>query len=768
MKQVVQSIRAGQLIVDNVPIPALGSGEVLVRTAASLISAGTERMVVEFAEKNLLQKARARPDLMRQVLHKAKREGVLTTLEAVRNRLDRPIALGYSSAGTVIAIGERVTEFQVGDRVACAGGGYASHAEVISVPRNLVMKLPDSVDFESAAFTTLGAIALHGLRLAEPQLSETVAVIGLGLIGLVTVQLAKAAGCCVLGMDPNLDRCHLAEQLGCEATATDGSQFAIRNSQITNGYGADKVIICAATSSKEPVTLAGTIARDRATVVAVGAVGMEIPRKLYYEKELTFRVSRSYGPGRYDSEYEEKGHDYPIGYIRWTENRNMRAFVQLLAEGKVDVKPLITHRFPIEEVPKAYHLITGKTSEPFLGVLITYPEQPDLSRKIVLNTMHHAPRTTFHVPRSNVPRSNVQRVTVGLLGAGNFANITLLPAMKKVAGIEFIGICTATGLSARHAGDKFGFRYCTTDEDEILNDSDINTIVIATRHHLHFRQAIAALNAGKHVFVEKPLCLNEEELRMVVAAYVKANGLTESRQTSAISHQLMLGFNRRFAPLAVKLKEFLSDIHEPLMVHYRVNAGFIPLDHWVQDTEQGGGRIVGEVCHFVDFIQFLVGHPPVRVYAQSLPNAGRYRDDNIAITLNFADGSVGGVTYIANGDRSGGKEHIEVFGGGRFAVLDDFRGLKLFQHGRCRRHRHWLRQDKGHRGEWEAFAAALQNGGPPAIPFEEIVATTLTTFQTLYALESGEPVTVDAGAFIALVLASEKKYDEQGAFIDNP
>jgi len=743
VKQVLQNLKTGTVELADVSIPLCQPGHLLIATRCSLISVGTERMVIEFARKNLLEKARARPDLVRQVLDKAQREGMLTTLESVRSRLDQPLALGYSSAGTVIAVGEGVTDIHVGDRVACAGGGYAVHAEVVSVPNNLVVKLPNSVDFESAAFTTLGAIALHGLRLAEPQLGETVAVIGLGLVGLLTVQLAKAAGCRVLGMDPNPDRCRLAEQLGCDATATSSSQFASRVSQFTDGHGADKVIICAATPSNEPVELAGRIARDRATVVAVGAVGMEIPRKLYYEKELTFRVSRSYGPGRYDPEYEEKGHDYPIGYVRWTENRNMQAFLQLLAEGKVNVKPLIIHRFPIEEAPKAYDLITGKTGEPFLGVLITYPDQPDLSRKIVLN-QHQVSRITHHASRSGI-----DRVTIGLLGAGNFAVTTLLPNMKKVPGIEFIGVCTATGLSARHAGDKFGFRYCTTDENQILNDPDINTVVIATRHHLHARQVIAALNAGKHVFCEKPLALNEDELRDIVKAYQQANRrISESanaqiRNPKSEIRNLMVGFNRRFAPMARQLKAFLADVHEPLVMHYRVNAGYIPPDHWVQDPEQGGGRIIGEVCHFVDFLTFLADALPVRVHARALPNDGRYRDDNVVITLEFADGSLGTITYVANGDKAFPKERVEVFGGGCVATLDDFRRLELVRGGRRKVVRSRLRRDKGHRGEWEAFVQALREGGPAPIPFEEIVATTLTTFAVVDSLRRGKLVAVE-------------------------
>lgn len=755
MKQVIHPILGGVASLKETPTSAPRRGAVLVQSAASLLSAGTERMTVEFASKNLLQKARARPDLVRQVLDKARREGILTALETVRHRLDQPLALGYSCAGIVTDVGAGVSGFRVGDRVACAGGGYAVHAEVVSVPINLVAKIPEEVDFESAAFTTLGAIALHGIRLAEVQLGEIVAVIGLGLLGQLAVQMLKAAGCIVIGMDIQPARARLALQLGANAIATTPDELSAACFRLSGGRGADAVIITADTPSSQPVELAGMIARDRASVVAVGAVGMQIPRKLYYDKELTFRVSRSYGPGRYDPEYEEKGHDYPIGYVRWTENRNMHAFLQLLAEGKVNVKPLITHRFPIEEATKAYELITAKTGEPFLGVLLIYPDQPDLSRKIVLaQKAHSVSHFTLHAPRSNG-----QRIAIGLLGAGNYAITTLLPAMKKVPDIEFVGVCTASGLSARHAGDKFGFRYCTTDENEILNNPDINTVVVATRHHLHARQVIAALNAGKHVFCEKPLALNEEELRDIVRAYSgkqKDRGAEKQRGEStreqgseefnAPMHPptpaplLMVGFNRRFAPMARHLKSFLADVHEPLVIHYRVNAGYVPSDHWIQDPEQGGGRIIGEVCHFVDFLVFLTSALPVRVFARALPNNGYYCDDNVGIMLEFADGSLGTINYVANGDKSFPKERVEVFGGGSVAVLDDFRRLELVRNGRKRTVKSALRQDKGHRGEWEAFVAAVRNDGPSPIPIEEIVATTMATFAAVKSMQMDKPV----------------------------
>ena len=457
---------------------------------------------------------------------------------------------------------------------------------------------------------------------------------------------------------------------------------------------------------------------------AVGAVGMTIPRKLYYEKELDFRISRSYGPGRYDPAYEQDGHDYPIGYVRWTENRNMQAFVHLLAEGKVNVQPLITHRFSIEEATKAYDLITGKIGEPFLGVLIKYPEGSDHLRRIDLGSREQSWREPEQIQRA---QSVQPVVSIGLLGAGNFANNTLLPAIKQVKGVQFVGVCTAAGLSARHAADKFGFQYCTTSEAEILSAPHIHAVVIATRHHLHSRQVIAALKAGKHVFVEKPLALNGAELTAITETF--------QAQTSKI---LMVGFNRRFAPLAQKLKAFFAAVHEPLAVHYRVNAGYLPPDHWTQDPAQGGGRILGEACHFIDFVSWLIGKMPVSVNAHALPDGGYYCRDNAVITLTYPGGSVAVVTYLANGDRVLGKERIEVHGGGRSAVLDDFRRLELVKDGARQVVRRWWRQDKGHRAEFEAFVHAVRNNGLSPIPFEEIVATTRATFAAFESLREGE------------------------------
>jgi predicted dehydrogenase len=742
MKQLLQSVSSGQAFVADVPTPKPGRGEVLVRVHASLISAGTEKTAVDFAEKNIIQKAMSRPDLVRQVVDKAKREGVLSTLDTVRNKLDTDLALGYSNAGTVLAVGDGVGDIKPGDRVACAGAGYASHAEIARVPRNLVALIPDGtnpVTFDEASFTTVASIGMQGLRLAEPQLGETVAVIGLGLIGLLVVQMTKAAGCTVIGMDVNPERCRFAERLGCDATAQSPDQMKQLVIARSAARGADAIIITAATSSNGPVELAGELARPRGRVVVVGAVGLGLPRKPYYEKELVFRISCSYGPGRYDPEYEEKGHDYPIGFARWTENRNMEAVLRLIADGKLDVKSLITHRFPIDDATRGYDLISGKTGEPFLGVIIQYPNEPSLARRISLKEQ----ATTAAAP---------DKVAVGMIGAGNFATGVLLPAMKKVPGVELVGLCTSTGATAHGVGSRLGFRYCTTDRDEILRDGAVNTVVIATRHTAHARQIAAAIESGKNVFCEKPLCVNEAELADLIRAYnnVGCRTLPQRGGCAETAPRLMVGFNRRFASMAIELGKFVRGLGEPIMVNYRVNAGFIPPEHWTQDPEQGAGRIIGEVCHFVDFCAFLTEKHVTSVQAANLPNGGQYRDDNLAASLQFEDGSVATITYVANGDKSLPKERVEVFGGGAAAILDDFRTLSLVKSGRSKTSSSKLRQDKGHLGEWQAFASALKSGGPAPISFESIVNTTLTTFKIIEASATRTTQAVDTQSFIAL------------------
>ncbi len=704
MKQVLQSMKTGKTSVEEVPDPIVRPGTALVRTVCSLVSAGTERMVVEFAEKNLIEKVRSRPDLAKQVIDKALKEGPLTALDAAFNRLDQPMVLGYSSSGVVEAIGPGLDGFSVGDRVACAGGGFAVHAELGVVPKNLLVKLPETVDFEQAAFATLGAIALHGFRLAHPQVGENVVIIGMGLLGLLAGQIARAAGCSVLGIDTNPQRVEFAGKLGLPAVIREDAEAA--GLAFTMGRGADVVLICADTASADPVDLAAKMARDRAVIVAVGAVGLKLKRKIYYDKELEFRVSRSYGPGRYDPEYEERGKDYPAGYVRWTEGRNIQAIVDMAAAGRIDLRPLITHRFPIEKADAAYDLITGKTSEPFLGVLLTYP-QPEGRAKYTRKMIYHT-----------VQGRKTETVRIGVLGAGNFANAILLPAIQKTGEVEFAGIASAGGVSAQSAAKKFGFAFATTDENKILNDADINTVLVLTRHQHHARQVIAALDAGKHVYCEKPLSITRDGLDQIISQIQKP-----------ASPLLSVGFNRRFAPLSVRLKNFIEAGNEPFMATYRINAGYLPLTHWTQDPEQGGGRIIGEGCHFIDYCIFLAGEIPISVDAEALPDVGRYRSDNVQINLKFANGSLAQVIYLSNGDKGLPKERLEVHSAGRSAILDDFRELQLWTGGSKQTFRSLLRQDKGHLAAWQAFLQSIKTGSGPSIPYDQLFGSSLASIE---------------------------------------
>lgn len=733
MRQLLQSASGGGAEVVDVPAPTVRPGCVLVRTGASLVSAGTERSVVSFARKSLLAKARARPDLVAKVVEKARTDGPVTALKAALTRLDQPLALGYSSAGVVVEVGEGVDGFRPGDLVACAGGGYASHAEMVCVPRNLVAPVPAGVTAEHAAFATVGAIGLHGMRLAEVQLGERVAVIGLGLIGLMVVQLLKAAGVRVLGVDLDPARVKLALDLGADAAVVSGQgDPGAEALALSGGAGMDAVLITAGTDSNEPVALAGRLARDRARVVVVGAVGMDLPRPPFFEKELSFRVSRSYGPGRYDPSYEEGGLDYPVGYVRWTENRNLTAVLECMASGGLRVDPLVTHRIPIEEGARAYALLT-EGGEPSLGVVLTYGEAlPSVApgRRVALG----APSA----PRPTEPG-------VGVLGAGNFALGTLLPAMKAAGGFRFTGVASARGASARHAAEKHGFAFAASDEAEILRDAGTDLVAILTRHDLHAAQIVAALEAGKHVFCEKPPCLDAGELASIVTALSRAG---EGRT-------LTVGYNRRFAPMTRRLRDHLRSVGEPIVAHVRVNAGFIPAEHWVHDPAVGGGRIIGELCHFVDLAGALTDAVPVRVGAFAAPDGGRYRRDNLSVVVSMSDGSVATITYAASGDRGLGKERVEAFAGGRAAVLDDFRELRLFGGGRPSVEKARLEQDKGHRREWEVLRGVLTGGGDAPIPLRSWVSTSLATFAVERALRTGEVEPVDAEAFIAEALRGE-------------
>jgi len=717
MKQLLQNMKTGETQVAEVPVPQPGQGMALVQTAASLVSAGTERMVVAFARKGMLGKAQSRPDLVRQVLNKARLEGLLSTYEAAMNKLDQPMALGYSSAGTILKSGPGLTGFRVGDRVACAGGGHAVHAEFAAIPQNLMVHIPNSVDFEQAAFTTVGAVAMQGFRLADVQVGSKVVVIGLGLLGLLTVGIASAAGCQVLGIDLNPERVESAKEMGA-AEAVSREQAIEATTAFTRGRGADAVLICAATDSNDPIELAGVIARDRAKIVAVGAVGLQVPRNYYYEKELELIVSRSYGPGRYDLNYEENAQDYPIGYVRWTETRNMESFLDLLAQGRLDVFPLITHRIPIEAGKRAYDLITGE--EDYLGILLTYGKQKPPEENRIPNPFF---------PTTRVKPGNI--LSLGVLGAGNYALSTFLPVVKKTGRIAPVGIISATGTSAHHAAQRYGFGFAASDPDAVFQDPAINLVAILTRHNLHTPQLIKAFKAGKHVYCEKPLAINQRQLEEVIA-------LLEKKDQPLV----MLGFNRRFAPLAKQLKAFIDKRQEPLFAHYRVNASLLPVDHWLTDPNVGGGRIIGEGCHFIDFLTFLVGETPIEVSTMGLPDNGKYSEDNIEMTFRFPDGSLGVVSYLANGDKAYPKEYIEVFSGGRVAALHDWRKLETVAKGRRKVKRHLLRQDKGHRASWQAFLEAVQSEGSPPIPYEQLIGVTQASLAAVESLRRGQKVPV--------------------------
>ena len=714
MKQVLQSQRSGSLLVDEVPSPAPREGAVLVRTRASLISAGTERTSVTTAQASLIGKARNRPDLVKQVLDNVRREGLLATYRKVEARLDSTKALGYSCAGEVLY--SDCEEFRVGDRVACAGAGYASHAEVVVVPRNLCARLSPNVSFEAGAFTTLGAIALQGVRQADVRVGERVVVIGLGLLGLITVQILRAAGCRAIGVDLDTTKLTLASSLGAAAVSTPDRDSAVSATlRATEGRGADAVIITAGTDSNGPIELAGQLARDRARVVVVGAVRTDLPRQPFFEKELELRFSRSYGPGRYDKAYEEQGRDYPIGYVRWTEQRNMEAFVEMLAEGTVNVDVLTTHRFPVSDATKAYDTITGKTGERSIGVVLRYDDGTEATSELAM-------------PETNGRVASQSAVVVGFVGAGNFATAHLLPALQA-EGARLQAVVTSTGVSAKNAAQRFGFAHAGTDLDAVVADSATNLVFIATRHDTHASLVQRALAHDKAVFVEKPLAVTDEQLlniRRCAAATPNA--------------RIMVGFNRRFSTPIKTMREFMVG-KGPFSLLYRVNAGALPASHWLFEPEQGG-RIIGEACHFVDVLQFLTDSMPVRVQAETLGGASDRLGlrDNVSFSITFEDGSLGTVLYYVGGAPAVGKEYLEVHGAGASAIMSDFRSLVLARGGSKRKMK--FDGDKGHRAEVAATLRALREGSPMPIPFESLVSTTRVTFAVRESLATGLSITL--------------------------
>lgn len=702
MKQVQQNYRTGELKVADVPAPRAGEGSLLIATRVSLISSGTEKQALELAKASLAGKAVARPDLVRRVLRNVSRDGLAPTIEKVFTKLDTPIPLGYSVAGEVLEFGRRVSGYSVGDRVACAGSGMANHAEINVVPKNLVVRIPDGISDEDASFVTLGAIALQGVRQAAPTLGETMVVMGLGLIGLLTVQLLKANGCRVLGFDPNPERAKLAKELGADLAVSDGLRETA--AAFTSSNGADGVLLTASTKSNEPINLAAEISRVKGRVVLVGLVGMTIDRELFYKRELDLRLSMSYGPGRHDPAYEISGHDYPLPYVRWTEQRNMSAFLELVAEGKVTPQKLVTHRFPIEEAENAYGLL--ERGEPHLAVVLRASGRAatKIDRRISLGG-----------------KIEPGDGNVAFIGFGNYAKGMLLPALKKIPGVKLTTVVTSTGISAGHAGEKHGFGIVATDPAAALEDAATDTIFIASRHDTHAGFATAALKAGKHVFCEKPLAMNDAELAETLEAAAASTGV------------LTVGFNRRFAPLLTRAKEALTPRAGPLVMLYRVNAGAIPGDSWVQ-LDEGGGRIIGEVCHFVDALIYLTDSLPVEVSAQS----ARGHDDAVSIVIKFADGSTGTIVYSSLGDSAVPKEYLEVFAAGRVAQLDDFRRLTLSKNGRQTVTKGT--QDKGQAALVAAFMKAVTEAGKAPIPLAELAAVTETTFAIGEALRTGAVV----------------------------
>ena len=722
MKQILQSFKTGEMWLADVPAPLCKAKGAVVKTAASFVSAGTERMLAEFAKKGMIGKALQMPDQVKKVIRKMKTEGVFATLEKVQAKLDQPIPLGYSSAGYVVEVGRDCGALKVGDRVACGGAGFANHAEYVYVPKNLIVKIPDGVSFEDASCATVGSIALQGVRQCEVKLGETVAVIGLGLMGILAVQMLKASGCRVIGFDPNAGRCKLAEDLGCDKAVS--ANLEGEATAFSEGNGVDAVLITAATHSDEPVTVAAEICRKKGRVVATGLVGMNLPRDQYYKKEVDFRLSCSYGPGRYDPVYEEQGIDYPFGYVRWTEQRNMSAFLQLVAEGKVTPSKLVTHTFKFDDALDAYQILLGIMKEPYLGIVLEYEKD---NPKAIGEGIQR--RVDLHCsPSPKTFTSDI--VGVSFIGAGNFAKAVLLPTLKKTAGVVMRGVSTATGMSAADTAKKYGFAFAATDQDEVLKDKDTNLVFVTTRHDMHATQIASSLQAGKYVFTEKPLCISEEQFEKVK---VEGGGLS----------RVMVGFNRRFSPHAKLLKDYFAKRTLPLVMHYRVNAGSIPRDVWIQDPLTGGGRMIGEGCHFIDFMSFVCGAPVTKVQAMCIqtPNAAETPEDSISVNLQFADGSVGTLEYVALGDTTLPKEFCEIHGEGSTATMDNF--CKTVCSGKLGKRKLKGKQQKGFAEELAATVAAVKAGGAMPISFEEIENITKTCFAVLSAVKSGSTVPVE-------------------------
>ena len=710
MRALLTDRKSGEVSTFDVPAPELRPGGLLVRTHYSAISAGTERATLELSSKSLLAKVRARPDLVKQVVEYARQNGVKAAYEKIRAKLDTLTTLGYSCAGEVISVGEGVHEFRVGDRIACGGGTYANHAEINFVPRNLAVQVPPQVSMAAASLTTIGAIALQGFRQADVAIGETVAVIGAGLVGVLTIQIARAAGCRVVAIDLSPQRVQRAPEFGAHLAIAANDPNLISGIKEFSRHGVDAAILTAATDSAEPADLAARLLRDRGRIIVVGAVGMGVSRHNMYMKELSLTLSRSYGPGRYDSQYEEGGIDYPIGYVRWTERRNMEAFLDLLAGGQIDVAPLLEHRYSIDEGGKAY----SDLKSGLYTAILEY------------SGARTAPQETAPIAVAARPRID-DEVRVGCLGAGSFAASVIFPNLRSIQGVRLQSVATISGAGAASA--QRAFKFLTAEQPwALLNNPNIDLACIVTRHDTHAAQTAQALEAGKPVFVEKPLAIDREQLDQLQRVY--ARQLQAGRAPF-----VMVGFNRRFAPFTEKIRQFFAGRREPMLIHARINAGALPQDHWIYAQ---GGRIVGEFCHFVDWARAVIGSPIHSVAATGLPNATQYASDNVAVALKFADGSVANLLYLTNGDRSVPKEFFEVFCQGAIARLHDFRELELAQNGKVQKFK--SAQDKGHRQELRLTVEAVRCGKPSPIPFEELVEVSDATLLVRQALATGEAI----------------------------
>jgi len=727
MKIVVQNFKTGKISVADAPRPAIPENGILVRTAASLISAGTDRAVVGLAKKGYLGKALARPDLVRRVLRKVRNDGLASAFKAVQSVIAEPKAMGYSLVGEVIGVGSRIEGVAAGDRVACAGAGHANHAEVAAIPGNLFVPVPSGVADEDAAYVTLGAIAMHGVRQADQQFGATVMIVGLGLVGQITLQLCRAAGLKVIGLDLDAGKLGLARKMGAHAALKpDDPGLANAVGAATDGFGVDAVLLTAGSkNSGAPFTTVAAHCRDRARIVVVGDVKMDIPRDVYFKKELEIVQSRSYGPGRYDAAYEEKGRDYPIGYVRWTERRNMAAFLDLLASGALDMQALTTHRFPVDHAARAYDLVTGDASGFVVGIMLTYDGEGE------------GGEAEQAQPPQPAARKKIEgRVGLGIIGSGNFAKSVLVPAMTATGGFDVRGVVSAQGLSAEAMKDQTGAAYAASDAAAVLDDVDVDAVVIATRHDSHARYVIDALKRNKHVFVEKPLCLTRGELTGIEEAARASDGI------------LMVGFNRRFSPYVREIRDHFAGRTEPLAMTYRVNAGRIDLNgpsSWVHDPDVGGGRIVGEVCHFIDTLQAITGADPVDMHADGL-NPGRSdlsAADVVTLTIGFDDGSLGTVHYFANGDASYTKERLEVFGQEKIAVMDDWRSLELIAGGKTNSQSSRTMR-KGFGEEAKAFLEACRSGQAP-VATQGLITTTLVTLLAVEDLHGAWDETLELG-----------------------